>query len=423
MNDTDTLARLREEAGSGDPEALYRLAVHLVLAHETDEALSLHRRAAEAGHSNAQVELARMLMHGISTSASPKAAVHWLQRAESAGNVAAAYYLALIALGGVALARDGRINERVYAAVGAGFAPALLAAALHFGRKPDPADQTLCLQLLEKAAARGETTAALLLAERLRLGEGCAADPEAAADVYRQLARFGIAPLPEIRAQPPLGAVTAAAPCTLALEDVFVPPPARPLAAKPRVAVVDRLLSADECRLLVARARPHLRESQTVDLATGLPIKLPIRTSSDASFDPVGEDLALRLVQLRMAVAAGRELVDAEHLTVLRYAPGQEYRPHRDYRPPGSIERDRPAAGNRARTICVYLNDVDAGGGTEFPLAGISVEPKAGRAVVFDNLHPDGTPDPDSLHAGLPVERGEKWLATLWIRERRYRDF
>jgi hypothetical protein len=43
--------------------------------------------------------------------------------------------------------------------------------------------------------------------------------------------------------------------------------------------------------------------------------------------------------------------------------------------------------------------------------------------VVFDNLFADGRPDPDSLHAGTPVERGEKWLATLWIRQRRYRDF
>jgi hypothetical protein len=37
--------------------------------------------------------------------------------------------------------------------------------------------------------------------------------------------------------------------------------------------------------------------------------------------------------------------------------------------------------------------------------------------------HADGRPDPDTLHAGVPVERGEKWLATLWLRQRRYRDF
>jgi hypothetical protein len=88
-----------------------------------------------------------------------------------------------------------------------------------------------------------------------------------------------------------------------------------------------------------------------------------------------------------------------------------------------AIERDHPEAGNRARTICTYLNDVEAGGATEFPVPGVRVEPRAGAAVVFDNLLPDGRPDPDTLHAGLPVLRGEKWLATIWLRQRRYRDW
>ena len=53
----------------------------------------------------------------------------------------------------------------------------------------------------------------------------------------------------------------------------------------------------------------------------------------------------------------------------------------------------------------------------------MSIAPVPGRAVVFDNLLADGRPDPESLHAGLPVARGEKWLATLWLRERRYRHY
>jgi hypothetical protein len=124
-----------------------------------------------------------------------------------------------------------------------------------------------------------------------------------------------------------------------------------------------------------------------------------------------------------MCTAARVGLTQAEHLTVLRYEPGQEYRPHRDYRPPSSLEQDHPESGNRLRTICVYLNHVEAGGETEFPIAGAVISPQPGRAVIFDNLFPDGRPDPDSLHAGLPVQRGEKWLATLWLRERRYRAY
>ena len=64
---------------------------------------------------------------------------------------------------------------------------------------------------------------------------------------------------------------------------------------------VDGLLSAEECRLLIANAEVHLTRSRTVDPDTGLPMEQEIRTSSDASFDAIQEDLALRCVQLRMA--------------------------------------------------------------------------------------------------------------------------
>jgi hypothetical protein len=298
----------------------------------------------------------------------------------------------------------------------------LRAAAIHFGGKPDPGDQSRCLQLLQAGADRGDAVAAQLLAERLAHGEGCDPQPQAAEALWQQLAQHGVPRLPAIDMPLPTRADSAAA-ATLAFEEVLVPPPWEVLAGQPRVRQIDGLLSADECRLLMATAWPQLRASMTVDPVTGAAIDNPIRTSSDASFDPLREDFALRLVQLRIARAAQAELVQAEQLIVLRYAPGQEYRPHRDYLPPGTLERDRPGAGNRGRTICVYLNAVASGGETEFPAAGLRVAPRPGRAVIFDNLHDDGQPDIDALHAGCPVVEGEKWLATLWLRQRPYRWF
>ncbi|MFD0738517.1 2OG-Fe(II) oxygenase [Lysobacter koreensis] len=424
----DPLGSLRTAAGSGVPEAMFKLAVGLVTQQRFEEAFDLHRQAAEAGHVGAQIELARMLMHGIAGDPDPRLAVHWLERAETAGQPIAGYYLAMMQLGTVAMPRDGLINHRVLAAVQADFPPAIRAAAIHFGRKQSDADQTVCLQLLSRGSNLGDVVAAQLLAERLQRGEGCQPQPQAAAQLRAQLAAVGHKPLPSISVPiPPLvlplresGRVE---PGVLALEEVLQPAPMQVMSRRPHVMRIDKLLSADECRLLVAHAQPNLRRSQTVDPETGQPVALEIRTSSDASVDPITEDLALRMVQLRMARSARVELSHAEHLTVLRYEPGEEYRPHRDYRPPSSIERDRPEAGNRARTICVYLNDVEAGGETDFPLAGVRIAPVAGRAVVFDNLFNDGRPDPESLHAGLPIAHGEKWLATLWLRERRYRHY
>jgi hypothetical protein len=38
--------------------------------------------------------------------------------------------------------------------------------------------------------------------------------------------------------------------------------------------------------------------------------------------------------------------------------------------------------------------------------------------VVFSNVNPDGTPDLNTLHAGMPPESGRKWVLSQWIRER-----
>ena len=413
------LIELQAAAESGAADQAFAFALALADAQRMDDAQRWFLRAAEAGHVEAQIEYARIRLYGIAGAPAPQAATQWLLRAEQAGHPVATELLVQIALGGVAVPRDGRINERLHRAVQADFPPALLTAAIHFGRKPHPDDQSLCMQLLERAASRGSAIAAMLMAERLAHGEGCEAQPETAEDLWTQLMANGAQRLPDFTLPPPVSGDRL--PRQLLIEEVLSPPAARVLSTQPRVSVIDRLFSADECRLLIASARPHLHDSQTADPLTGVPYTLPVRTSSEASFDPLIESSALRLAQLRMTTAAGIDLPHAEQLTVLRYLPGQQYRPHRDYLPPGTLRMDRPHAGNRIRTVCVYLNAVQAGGATEFPVPGLRIDPLPGRAVIFDNLTHDGSPDTDSLHAGAPVDAGEKWLATLWIRQGRYR--
>ena len=68
----------------------------------------------------------------------------------------------------------------------------------------------------------------------------------------------------------------------------------------------------------------------------------------------------------------------------------------------------------------IYLNNPVAGGGTGFPRIGLEIAPVKGNAVLFSYLLPDGTLDERTLHAGLPVIEGEKWIATKWLRERPY---
>lgn len=383
------------------------------------------RRAADGGHRDAQVEAARVLLYLDAHESGLAEAVSRLQRAEDAGDRQAPYLLASLALAATVLPRDHvQINQRLNASAEAGHVPAIRAVALMLGGDPDPRAQQIAVQLLGRAAAAGDVVSARLLAERLRRGEGVAADLAAARTLDDQLRRVAVAPLPDTAAHvfasvtPDLGQL----PQLSSAARLWWPEPT-PLNPAPRVARVDGLFSAEECRFVIAMAEPHLRRSQVLDPSLGSGSVHAIRNSSDAAFDPLLEDFCLRLLQLRMAFAAGCELAQGEQLIVLRYQPGERYLPHRDYFSPNALAAHRPDAGQRMTTVCVYLNPVTAGGGTEFPELGIRVDPTPGAAIVFDNLDATGAPAASSCHAGLAVESGEKWLATLWFRQRRYRVF
>lgn len=75
----------------------------------------------------------------------------------------------------------------------------------------------------------------------------------------------------------------------------------------------------------------------------------------------------------------------------------------------------------RVSTLVIYLNDVEGGGETMFPEVGLSVTPKKGSAVYFEYCNSLGQIDPLSLHCGVPVTAGEKWIATKWMRQGNYK--
>jgi prolyl 4-hydroxylase len=104
----------------------------------------------------------------------------------------------------------------------------------------------------------------------------------------------------------------------------------------------------------------------------------------------------------------------AEKLHVLNYKEGQDYALHADFSMPGLVNLQP----SRFATMILYLNDDFKGGETWFPKASpkpLTVKPKKGKAVFFYNMLPDGNLDERSLHAGLPVTQGEKWMANLWV--------
>ena len=168
--------------------------------------------------------------------------------------------------------------------------------------------------------------------------------------------------------------------------------------------------TAAECAYLVTAAEPLLEPNVVVDPRSGQLVPHPIRTSHGAAFPLIDENPAIHALNRRIAAATASDVRAGETLQVLRYAPGQEYRPHLDALPGVA------PAQQRAMTFLVYLNDDFDGGETDFPRLGVRFKGRAGDGLMFRNASSDGHPDERLIHAGLPVRRGVKHLASRWIR-------
>ena len=417
------LAQLRRAASAGTPDALLALADALIAQGEPDEAQALLLAPARAGDADAQVALARLSLYGVDSVRDQAQAVDWLLQAERANHPVAAYLLAVISLGGVAVDREfGLMGPRLLAAARAGLAPALRALAMYFGRdRSNAMAMRQSESLLAQAAAQRDGVSAALLAERVRQGELVGDVHYSLESLEAVAAGAGITRIPALKGVPVIRGGEEH--LRLDLQSSVRAPAFGVACEAPRIVMTNGLLSSEECRYIIAMGTPHLAPSRATDPVSRDWIPDPIRASEDVSFIPVLEDFQLRLLQLRMAGAMGLDFTHAEPMVLLHYTPGQEYLPHRDYLSPETLADYRPDAGQRYATLCCYLNEVEAGGRTVFPKCNGVITPGIGRAVGFRNLDDAGRPDPDTLHAGMPVERGEKWLATLWFREHRYRAF
>jgi prolyl 4-hydroxylase len=181
----------------------------------------------------------------------------------------------------------------------------------------------------------------------------------------------------------------------------------------PRVVIFDNFLSLEECAELIDGVLDKIEPSTVVDETAQKSVPHPARTSSGSYYHRGQTELVAR-IEDRISKLLNWPVENGEGLQVLKYEIGQEYRPHNDYF--GSVTPVN--GGQRVGTFIMYLNTPTAGGGTSFPDSGFEITPQAGSALFFSYKNADSSSK--TLHAGLPVLEGEKWIATKWLRERRY---
>jgi len=176
---------------------------------------------------------------------------------------------------------------------------------------------------------------------------------------------------------------------------------------------LDNFLSAKECARVVALISHHLRPSTVAYLIDDD----AFRTSQTADLCHLRSPSALEL-DAKICKTLGIRAQYSEGIQAQRYDVGQQFKAHWDYFQPDTDVYRRLAGvrGNRTWTFMVYLNDGMEGGATRFTKIDHAVAPKAGMALLWNNLNADGSPNEHTMHCGEPVIRGHKVIITKWFR-------
>jgi len=177
---------------------------------------------------------------------------------------------------------------------------------------------------------------------------------------------------------------------------------------------VGQFLSVAECARFIALTDSVAEPSRTYDHGT----QSNYRTSWSGDVDRA--DAFVRMIERRIDDLTGIDPAWGETVQGQRYHPGQEFREHHDwFHTTGAYwPEEASRGGQRSWTAMVYLNDVTAGGETVFPKLGATITPQQGALLLWNNANADGTPNPLTLHAALPVIEGAKYVITKWYRTR-----
>ncbi len=173
-------------------------------------------------------------------------------------------------------------------------------------------------------------------------------------------------------------------------------------------------LTGEECDGLIERIEARRRPSTIAD-ANG---DTAFRTSETCDLDK--SDPLIAAIDEKLATFAGIDPAFGEPIQGQRYAVGQEFKAHTDYFDPAGLDFTRycSVSGNRTWTLMVYLNQPPAGGATRFVKIGKTVQPEQGKLLAWNNRLEPGRYNDASLHHGMKVRSGVKYIITKWYREK-----
>ena len=261
-------------------------------------------------------------------------------------------------------------------------------------------DLVLARSFLAQAAEARHGWAALALIALTANGSGAPSDWQAALTLLRKTAQWDAEAKEHLRLLHAMNIDADGYPTH--------PVKADTISETPSAQCFPAFLTPDECAHIARAGQDLLEPSMIVDPVSGKFLPHPIRTSAGATLGPTRESLPIQAIQRRIAAATHIPVAQGESFSLLHYAPGQQYRLHVDTLP--------EPCNQRVATCILYLNQGYAGGETYLEGNATRFKGRIGDALFFLNVDAAGRPDAKSRHAGLPVVKGTKWIATRWLR-------
>ena len=144
------------------------------------------------------------------------------------------------------------------------------------------------------------------------------------------------------------------------------------------------------------------------------------RTSFSCNLNVMDE--GVQKIDQKISELLGVPMEFGEPLQGQRYSPGQQFKYHCDAFPINSpIWSDEiKRCGQRTWTAMIWLNEKFKGGQTHFAHVGKQLSPRTGSVLIWSNMASDGDFNKASVHCGLPVEEGEKYILTKWFRSKHW---
>jgi hypothetical protein len=174
------------------------------------------------------------------------------------------------------------------------------------------------------------------------------------------------------------------------------------------IRIIDNFLTTEECEYIIAYSeRKNLFRRSELKYDDGTVAVGHMRTSFSAFLND-RNDQFFNAIYDKVAHMFEVPKGYIENLQCVRYAEGQEFKPH----------YDAGTALNRVHTLLVYLNEDFEFGETYFPELNLKVKPKVGRALYFLDRDENGNNILQSSHAGLPIKNGVKYGCNIWISNR-----